>query len=110
MSYGHFNYFMKSRPPFWIYFFRKCIRGLAGPPNIYWYAGGHIVQMYVSITNTEGDMIAILMISRSRSGHIGIMFWKLRGGLGPLSPLVMPMVIESKCMSLSQIQKELWSF
>ena len=31
------------------------------------------VEMYVSITNTEGVM-AILMISRSRDGHIGIMF------------------------------------
>ena len=81
-----------------------------GPPNISWYADGHTVQMYVSITNTEGVMIAILMISRSRGGHIGIMFCKLRAGLGPLSPLVTPMVIESKCMSLSQIQKELWSF
>ena len=109
MSYGHLNYFMKSRPPYWIYFFRKFIGG-AGPPNISGYADGHIVQMYVSITNTEGVMIPILMISRSRGGHIGIMFWKMRGGLGPLAPLVTPMAIESKCMSLSQIQKELWSF
>ena len=54
--------------------------------------------------------MAILMISRSCGGHIGIRFWKLRGGLGPLPPLVTPMAIESKCMSLSQIQKELWSF
>ena len=83
---------------------------MPGPPNIYGYADGHIVRMYVSITNTEGVMIAIFMISRSRGGHIGIMFWKLIGGLGPLAPLVTPMVKESKCMSLSQIQKELWSF
>ena len=54
--------------------------------------------------------MAILMISRRGGGHIGIMFLKLIGGLGPLSPLVTPMVIESKCMPLSQIQKELWSF
>ena len=65
--------------------------------------------MFVSITNTEGVM-AISMISRSCGGHIGILFWKLWGGLGPLPPLVTPMAIESKCMSLSQIQKELWSF
>ena len=108
MSYGHFNYFMKSRPPYWI-FLKEIYKG-PGPPNISGYADGHIVQMYVSITNTEGVTIAILMISRSRGGHIGIMFWKLRGGLGPLAPLVTPMVIESKCMSLSQIHKELWSF
>ena len=65
--------------------------------------------MFVSITNTEGDL-AILMISRSRGGHNGIIFWKLRGGMCPLAPLAMPMVIESKFMSLSQIQNELWSF
>ena len=35
---------------------------------------------------------------------------EIERGLGPLAPLVTPMVIESKCMSLSQIQKELWSF
>ena len=51
--------------------------------------------------------MAILMISRRGGGHIGIMFLILIGGLGPLSPLVTPMVIESKCMPLSQIQKEL---
>ena len=62
--------------------------------------------MYVSITNTVG-IVASLMISRSRGGHIGIICWKLIGGMGPLAPLAMPMVIESKCMSLSQIQKEL---
>ena len=56
--------------------------------------------MYVSITNTEGVM-AILMISRSRGGHIGIMFWKVLGALVPLAPLAMPMAIESKCMSLT---------
>ena len=28
----------------------------------------------------------------------------------PLTPLAMPMAIESKCMSLPQIQKESWSF
>ena len=43
-------------------------------------ADGHRVQMYVSIRNTEGVM-AILMISRSRGGHIVIMFWKLLGAL-----------------------------
>ena len=57
--------------------------------------------MYVSITNTEGVM-AILMILRSRGGHIGIMFWKLLGALVPLAPLAMPIATESKCMSLSQ--------
>ena len=50
--------------------------------DIYWgpghpitsgYTDGHRVEMYVSITNTEGVM-AILMISRSRGGHIGIIF------------------------------------
>ena len=65
--------------------------------------------MFVSITNREGVM-AILMISRSHGGHIGILFWKLRGGLDPLAPLATPMAIESKFMSLSHIQKELWSF
>ena len=32
-----------------------------GPPNTSGYADGHIVQMYVSTTNTEG-VTAILMI------------------------------------------------
>ena len=77
-----------------------------GPPITSGYADGHIFQMYVSITNTEG-VIAILMISRSRGGHIGIMFWKLLGALVPLAPLAMPM---AKCMSLSQIRKKLWPF
>ena len=63
--------------------------------------------MYVSITNTE-IVMAILMISRSRGGHIGIMFWKLLGAVVSLAPLAMPMAIESKFMSLSQIRKVLW--
>ena len=48
-----------------------------GPPNTSGYADGHIVQMYqyVSITNTEGVMIAILMITRSRGRHIGLLFF-----------------------------------
>ena len=75
-----------------------------GPPG---YTDGHRVEMFVSITNTEGVM-AILMISRSRDGHIGILFWKLLGVMVPLTPLAMPMAIESKFMSLPQIQKELW--
>ncbi len=96
---------MKSRPPYWIYF---CdIEKGPGPPITSGYADGHRVQMYVSITNTE-IVMAILMISRSRGGHIGIMFWKLLGALVPLAPLAMPMAIESKCMSLSQIRKVLW--
>ena len=80
-----------------------------GPPMSTGYTEGHRVEMYVSITiiNTEGVM-AISMISRSRGGHIGIMFLKLLGGLVPLAPLAMPMAIESKFMSLPQIQKELW--
>ena len=74
-----------------------------GPLGTSGYADGNKSTMYVSITNTEG-VIAILMISRSRGGHIGIIVWKLRGGMGPLAPLAMPMVIESKFMSLSQIR------
>ena len=52
--------------------------------------------------------MAILMISRSRDGHIGILFWKLLEVMVPLAPLAIPMAIESKFMSLPQIQKELW--
>ena len=55
-----------------------------GPPITSGYAHGHRFQMYVSITNTEW-VIAILMISRSRGGHIGIMFWKLLVALVPPS-------------------------
>ena len=80
-----------------------------GPPITAGYTDGHRFEMYVSITNTEGVM-TILMIPRSRGGHIGIMFWKLLGALVPLAPLAIPMAIESKCMSLPQIQKELWPF
>ena len=96
---------MKSRRPYWIFFFE--IDWGPGPPITPGYTDGHIVEMYVSITNTEGVM-AILMISRSRDDHIGILFWKLLGVMVPLAPLAMPMAIESKCMSLPQIQKELW--
>ena len=78
-----------------------------GPPNTSGYTDGHRVKMFVSITNTEGVM-AILMISRSRDGHIGILFWKLLGVMLRLAPLAMPMAIESKFLSLPQIQKELW--
>ena len=78
-----------------------------GPHITSGYTDGPIVEMYVSITNTEGVM-AILMISRSRDGHIGILFWKLLGVMVPLAPLAMPMAIESKFMSLPQIQNELW--
>ena len=63
-------------------FFWKLIRGLV-PHITSGYTDGHKVEMYVSITNTEGVM-AILMISRSRGGHIGILFWKLLGVLDPL--------------------------
>ena len=40
-----------------------------GTPSTSGYVDGHSVQMYVSITNTEGVM-AILMISWSGDGHI----------------------------------------
>ena len=80
-----------------------------GPPITSGYTDGNRAEMYVSITNTEGVM-AILMISRSRDGHIGILFWKLLGVMVPLAPLAMPMEIESEFMSLSQIQKDLWPF
>ncbi len=46
----------------------EIIRG-PGPPSTSGYADGHRVQMYVSITNTDGVM-AILMISWSGDGHI----------------------------------------
>ena len=78
-----------------------------GPLITSGYADGHRVQMYVSITNTE-IVMAILMISRSRGGHIGIMFWKLLGALVPLAHLAISMAIGSKCMSLSQIRKVLY--
>ena len=65
--------------------------------------------MYVSIRNTEGAK-AILMISRSRGGHIGIMFWKLLVTLVPLAPLAMPMATECKCMSLSQYGRSYGKF
>ena len=45
-----------------------------GSPITSGYADGHRVQMYVSITNTEGVMV-ILMIPWSRGGHIG--FYKM---------------------------------
>ena len=70
------------------------------------YTDGPRVEMYVSITNTEGVM-TISMILRSRGGHIGILFWKLLGVMVPLAPLTVPMAIESKFLSLPQIQKEL---
>ena len=95
---------MKSRRPYWI--FLEIDWG-PSPLITFGYTDGHRVEMYVSITNTEGVM-AILMISRSRDGHIGILFWKLLGVMVPLAPLAMPMAIESKFMSLPQIQKELW--
>ena len=94
---------MKSRWPYWIFF--EIEKG-PGSPITSGYADSHRVQMCVSITNTEGVM-AILMISRIRSGHIGIMFWKLIGALVPLVPLAMPV---AKCMSLSQLRKKLWPF
>ena len=87
-------------------FFWKLVGG-HGPPITSGYTDGQRVEMYVSITNTEGIM-AILMISRSRDGHIGILFWTLLGAMVPLAPLAMAMAIESKFMSLPQIQKELW--
>ena len=45
-------------------------------PSTSGYGDGHSVQTYVSITNTERVM-AILMISRSRGGHIGFMFLEI---------------------------------
>ena len=54
-----------------------------GPLITSGYADGHRVQMYVSITNTE-IVMAILMISRSRGGHIGFIFGEFDKGPGPL--------------------------
>ena len=39
-----------------------------------------------------------------------LVYRKLLRALVPLAPLAVPMAIESKVMSLSQIQKELWPF
>ena len=55
-----------------------------GPPITSGYADGHKVQMYVSITNSEG-LMTILMISRSHDGHIGTMFLEIIRGPGPPS-------------------------
>ena len=62
---------MKWRRPYWIYFLE--IDWWPGPPMTSGYTEGHRVKMYVSITNTEGVM-AILLISGSLGGHIGITF------------------------------------
>ena len=40
---------------------------------------------------------------------MGFIFWKLRSGLVPVAPLATSMVIESKCISVSQAQKKLWT-
>ena len=58
MSYGHFNYFVKSRRPYRIFLIEKG----PSPASTFGYADGHRVQIYVSITNTEG-VVAILMLS-----------------------------------------------
>ena len=60
--------------------------------------------MYVSITNIE-IVMAILIISRSRGGHIGIMFWTLLGALVPLAPLAMPMAYSDRYGTHSQLKK-----
>ena len=49
------------------------------------------------------------LILKSRPPY-WISFWKLIKGLVALTPLATPMVVETKCMSLSQIQKALWTF
>ena len=51
---------MKSRRPYWNFF--EEIDWGPGPPFPSGYTDGHRVEMYISITNTEGAMI-ILMIS-----------------------------------------------
>ena len=56
---GHFNDFTKLRQPYWNSLLE--IERRPGSPTTSCYADGHIVQMYVSITNTEGVMV-ILMI------------------------------------------------
>ena len=48
-SYGHFNDFMKSRPPYLIYL--EFDKG-PDPPNTSGCADGHTVQMNVSVTHT----------------------------------------------------------
>ena len=44
-----------------------------GPPSTSGYADGHRVKMYVSITNA--GVMPILIISRSRGRHIGLIFF-----------------------------------
>ena len=67
-SYANFNDFTKSRRPY-LNYVSEIIRG-PGPPSTSGYDDGHWVQMYISITNTEGVM-AVLLISLSGGGHIG---------------------------------------
>ena len=57
-SYGHFNDFVKSRRPYRIFLIEKG----PSPTSTFGCADSHTVQIYVSITNTEG-VIAILMLS-----------------------------------------------
>ena len=60
--------------------------------------------MYLFITNTEGvhDVAQAVLELCFENGQLG--------GLVPLAPLATPMIIESKCMFLSQILRELWPF
>ena len=61
----HFNDFTKSRWPYW-----NCVleidRG-PGSSSTSGYADGHRIQMYVSITNTEGVMVAAAILDLKKS-------------------------------------------
>ena len=65
---GHIGFFLIEKGP--------------RPPSISGYADGHRVQIYVSITNTEG-VIVILMLAWSRGGHIRFSFLEIIRGPGP---------------------------
>ena len=58
-SYRYFNDFTKSRRPYWNYVLD--IDMGPGSDSTSGYADGHIVQMYLSITNTEGVMVILLI-------------------------------------------------
>ena len=88
----------------WIFLIEKGPGPLAPLGSVY--ADGHRVQspnicLYHKYRRSYCHFNEIIL---------DLVHWKLLGVLVHLAPRAMPMAIESKCMSLSQIQKELWPF
>ena len=62
----------------------------------------------MSLSQIQKELLPFECFNEVAVAILDLVYWKLLRALVPLANLAVPMAIESKVMSLSQIQKELW--